>query len=121
MVHKVSKELKKRTGIKVKGYGNLYRNVIPKYFKWTGKALSAVDYAFIINDIADRSELCASDLLGIGITTVGVLSPYGWIICGVYMGSDLIIKSVTGKDIGDYFNDLMDDEFGLDDGVLKKW
>lgn len=121
LVHKVSKELKKRTGIKVKGYGNLYRNVIPKYFKWTGRALSAGDYVLTGFDIFHDKELSASHILDLSITSIGWLLPSGWVICGLYFGSNIIIESATGKEIGDYLNEFIDDEFGTDGGAIIRW
>ena len=42
-------------------------------------------------------------------------------ISGVYFAADHIIVSATGKDIGDYLNEFIDDKYGIDDGVLISW
>lgn len=122
LVYNFSKSLKYNTGIQVKNYRNIYRNVIPKSFKWTGKALGAVSVFYTgIDALLLKSEVRASHLLDVTITGLSFIPVYGWVISGVYFAADHIIVSATGKYIGDYFNEFIDDEFGIDDGVLISW
>lgn len=121
LVYNYCKSLKYNTGIQVKNYRNIYRNVIPKRFKLTSTALSFGSYAFIINEVSTKKAVCASDVLDIVINSVGVCASYGWIISGVYFAADHIIEAATGKDIGNHLNEFIEDEFGIDDGVLISW
>lgn len=121
LVYNYCKSLKYNTGIQVKNYRNIYRNVIPKRFKLTSTALSVGSYAFIINEVSTKKAVCASNVLDLVITTVGLCPTYGWIISGVYFAADHIIVAATGKDIGNHLNEFIEDEFGIDDGVLISW
>ena len=121
LVYDLRKKLKNKTGIIIKKPSDIYRKVIPKTLKWSGITLIAGKYFMSAYDIFDNKALHASDILDLGITTICLVIPYGWIIGGVYFVSDVITKLVTGKDFGDYLNDYFNNELGIDNGILKSF
>lgn len=121
LVYDFRKKLRNKTEIIIKKPSDIYRKVIPKTLKWSGRILVAGDYALTTTNIFVNNELCASDILDLGKTTICLVIPYGWIIAGVYFVSDGITKLVTGKGFGDYLNEFMDNEFGLNKGAIIEW
>ena len=121
LVYDLSKEIESITGNIISNYSNLYRNSIPEFFDKAGTVLSLGSYSYIFADVLQKREFLASHFLDASLTTIGWLCPYGWVICGVYYGSNLIIQGVTGKEIGDYLNEYIDDEFGVVGGALIRW
>lgn len=117
-VHKVNNKLKKWTGIRIRNYSNLYRNEIPAFLKNTGRKLGIASFLYTGFDAALKKEIRASHISDVIVTSLGFIPVYGWVINGVYFGTNIVINEITGKEIGDYLNDYVDNEFGTDNGAI---
>lgn len=121
LVYDLSKEIESITGNKIRNYSNIYRNSIPVFFTKAGHDIGYAGLAIVVADAAvNKQGIYASHIMDAAIVGLGFIPFYGWIINGVYFGSNLIVKGVTGKEIGDYLNLYIENEFGLEDGALIK-
>lgn len=117
-VHKVNNKLKKWTGIRIRNYSNIYRNEIPAFLKNTGRKLGIASYIYTGIDAALNKEIRASHISDAIVTSLGFIPVYGWVINGVYFGTNIVINEITGKQIGDYLNDYIDNELGTNNGAI---
>ena len=119
LVYDLSKEIESITGNKIRNYSKIYNKSIPAFFEKVGKRIGYAGFAFTAFDaLLIEKKFCASHILDVAITGLGFIPVYGWVINGVYYGSNLIIEGITGKDIGDYLNGYIEDEFGINGGVI---
>ena len=120
LVYDFSKEIESITGNKIRNYSNLYRNSIPNFSKTVGKTIGFAGFIYTgIDAVFIEHGIYASHIMDVVINSLGFIPVYGWVINGVYYGSNLIIQGVTGKEIGEHLNLYIENEFGLEDGAIK--
>ena len=120
LVYDLSKKIESITGNKIRNYSNLYRNSIPNFSKTVGKTIGFAGFIYTgIDAVFIEHGIYASHIMDVVINSLGFIPVYGWVINGVYYGSNLIIQGVTGKEIGEHLNLYIENEFGLEDGAIK--
>lgn len=120
-VYETSKFLKQKTGIKIKGYSNIYRNVIPKTFRVIGNTSSVISFGKVGCDVVNARQVKGSNILDATIGTISLIPRWGWIADGVYFGSDVMVTLFTGNSIGEHLDYYIEDNFDKNNGTLLKW
>ena len=120
-VYETSKFLKQKTGIKIKGYSNIYRNVIPKTFRVIGNTSGVISLGKVGYDVINTHQVKGSNILDATIGTISFIPGWGWIAGGVYFGSDVMVTLFTGNSIGEHLDYYIDDNFDKNNGALLKW
>ena len=52
---------------------------------------------------------------------ISLIPGWGWIVGGVYFGSDVMVTLFTGNSIGEHFDYYIEDNFDKNNGTLLKW
>jgi len=73
------------------------------------KRLGILSLGVIAYDIKDDKEVRASHVLNITMVGVGFVPVVGWMISGSYFLADIATLTITGKSIGDYLDDAVDE------------
>lgn len=91
---------------------------LPKIVKGAGRATMVLSSAFILYDIYDNKAVKASHLLDTGMMLVAAIPYVGWAISLSYFVIDAGFSIFTDRSLGDRLDDLVEDLFGLEGGVL---
>lgn len=52
---------------------------------------------------------------------ISLIPGWGWIVGGVYFGSDVMVTLFTGNSIGEHLDYYIEDNFDKNNGTLLKW
>jgi len=73
----------------------------------TAKGLGLLSVGVIIFDVADDNEIRASHVLNLAMVGVSTIPVVGWIIGGTYFLADITTLAISGKNIGGYLDDAV--------------
>lgn len=96
----------------------MYRDRIPKSYRYGGRVLFAVSASLIAGNIIENKAIRGSNVLDIGVLLISAYVPYGWVGGIAYFAVDAGLYIYTDKSIGDYLNQYLHDDMNISDGVL---